>query len=162
MGAQNRVVVTLDSILESVEIAEDIALKVAQAAGFEEEDLHKLGMSVREGMINALQYGNKMSPEKKARLILQIHPDKLEIRIVDQGEGFSLEDVPDPLAEENLLKSSGRGILLMRSFMDEFGVQPSPEGGAELMMAMRLPAARDGGKPGGAAQTPAPAQEEGS
>lgn len=157
MGAQNRVVVTLDSVIESVEIAEEVALKVAQAAGFEEEDLHKLGMSVREGMINALQYGNKMSPDKKARLILQVHPDKLEIRIVDQGDGFSLNDVPDPLAEENLLKSSGRGILLMRSFMDEFGVQPGPEGGAELMMAMRLPSARDGGKPSGSAQAPAEA-----
>lgn len=160
MGAQNRVVVTLDSIIESVEIAEEIALKVAQAAGFAEEDLHKLGMSVREGMINALQYGNKMSPDKKARLTLQIHPDKLEIRIADQGDGFSLDDVPDPLAEENLLKSSGRGILLMRSFMDEFGVEPGAQGGAELVMAMRLPSARENGNPSGSAQAPAKANEE--
>ena len=159
MGAQNRVVVTLDSIIESVEIAEEIALKVAQAAGFAEEDLHKLGMSVREGVINALQYGNKMSPDKKIRLTLQIHPDKLQIGILDQGEGFSLDDVPDPLAEENLLKSSGRGILLMRSFMDEFGVRAGAEGGAELVMAMRLPAVRDNSKPDGSAQTPAQAKE---
>ena len=138
MVPQNRIVVTLDSVLDSVELAEEAALKFAEAVGVGEEDRHKLGMSVREGVINALQYGNKMSPEKKARLTLQRHPDKLEIRILDQGEGFSLSDVPDPLAEENLLKSSGRGILLMRSFMDEFDVQPGPEGGAELVMAMHL------------------------
>lgn len=138
MGAQNRVVLTLDSVLDSVELAEEAALKFAEAAGVSEEERHKLGMSVREGVINALQYGNKMSPEKKARLTLQLFPDKLEIRILDEGEGFSLSDVPDPLAEENLLKASGRGILLMRSFMDEFDVRPGPGGGAELVMAMHL------------------------
>ena len=151
MGAQNRIVVTLDSVLESVELAEEVALKFALAAGFDEEDLHKLGMAVREGVINALQYGNKMSPEKKARLTLESFPDKLEVRILDQGEGFSLADVPDPLAEENLLKSSGRGILLMRSFMDEFDVRPGTEGGAELVMAMRRPS-RESDRSAGSAQ----------
>ncbi len=152
MGAQNRVVLTLDSVLDSVELAEEAALKFAEAAGVSDEDRHKLGMSVREGVINALQYGNKMSPDKKARLTLQLHSDKLEIRILDQGEGFTLADVPDPLAEENLLKSSGRGILLMRSFMDEFDVQPGLGGGAELVMAMRLRSA-DAGGPASSAQS---------
>jgi serine/threonine-protein kinase RsbW len=138
MGAEDRIVVTLDSVLDSVELAEEAALRFAEAAGVEEEDRHKVGMSVREGVINALQYGNKMSPEKKTRLILQRHSDKLEIRILDQGSGFRLEDIPDPLAEENLLKSSGRGILLMRSFMDEFDVLQAPEGGAELVMCLKL------------------------
>ena len=154
---ENRIVVTLDSVLDSVELAEEVSLKFAEAAGFSEEDRHKLGMSVREGVINALQYGNKMSPEKKAKLTLQLLSDKLEIRILDQGEGFSLSDVPDPLAEENLLKSSGRGILLMRSFMDEFDVQPGPAGGAELVMAMRRPAAGSGD-----ANTAAGSKEEGT
>lgn len=138
MGADNRIVVTLESVLDSVELAEEVALRFAEAAGVQEEDRHKLGMSVREGVINALQYGNKMAPDKKTRLTLLRHPDKLEIRILDQGQGFRLEDIPDPLAEENLLKSSGRGILLMRSFMDEFDVLPGPEGGAELVMCMKL------------------------
>jgi len=153
MGAQNRVVVTLDSVLDSVELAEEAALKFAEAEGVSEEDRHKLGMSVREGIINALQYGNKMSPNKKARMTLQMHPDKLEIRILDQGPGFSLADVPDPLAEENLLKSSGRGILLMRSFMDEFDVRPGPDGGAELIMAMHVRHAGESENAAGSAQS---------
>ena len=61
------------------------------------------------------------------------------VRILDQGRGFDLAEVPDPLAEENLLKTSGRGIFLMRTFMDEFEVRRSPEGGAELVMAKRFP-----------------------
>lgn len=132
-----KIVVTLETVLESVELAEEIALHVAAAAGFEDEDRHKVGMSVREGVINALVYGNQMAPEKKATLTLALQPDKLEIRVLDQGPGFRLDEVPDPLAEDNILKSSGRGILLMRSFMDEFDVVRGPQGGAELRMAMR-------------------------
>lgn len=135
--SSKKIVVTLESVLESVELAEEIALNVAAAAGFEDEDRHKLGMSVREGVINALVYGNQMAPEKKAVLTLSLKPDKLEIIVLDQGAGFSLDNVPDPLAEENILKSSGRGILLMRSFMDEFEVGSGPQGGAKLRMAMR-------------------------
>jgi serine/threonine-protein kinase RsbW len=148
MGQNHRIVVTLDSVLDSVDLAEDVALRVAEAAGFDEEDRHKLGMSVREAVINALQYGNKMRPEKKARLTLQLCPDKLEIRVLDQGPGFNLADVPDPLAEENLLRSSGRGILLMRSFMDEFDVLQHATGGAELVMALRYRPAPNGGGSG--------------
>ena len=140
-----RIVVTLESVLDSVDLAEGIALRVAEAAGFDENARHKLGMSVREGLINALQYGNQMAREKPIRFTLTLEPDKLVVRILDQGPGFRLADVPDPLAEENLLKSSGRGILLMRSFMDEFDVRSGPNGGAELVMAMRYPGPEESG-----------------
>lgn len=141
----NRIEVTLESIFDSVDLAEDIALRVAEAAGFEEDDRHKLGMAVREGIINALQYGNRMSPEKHVFLTLVLDPEKLLVRVLDQGEGFDLADVPDPLAEENLLRASGRGILLMRSFMEDFSVVRGPHGGAELTMVMRFPKSRGAG-----------------
>jgi len=145
MEPTRRIVVTLESVLESVDLAEGVALSVCEAAGFDEEDRHKIGMAVREGVINALQYGNQMSPEKTVRFTLSLEPDRLVIRVLDQGPGFDLSDVPDPLAEENLLKASGRGILLMRSFMDEFTVERSPEGGAEIAMTRLYPAARSAG-----------------
>ena len=144
MAESRRIVVTLDSVLESVDLAEGVALSVCEAAGFDEEDRHKIGMAVREGVINALQYGNQMSPDKTVRLTLALEPDRLRIRVLDQGPGFDLAEVPDPLAEENLLKASGRGILLMRSFMDDFGVERAPEGGAEISMSRLYPAARSG------------------
>lgn len=146
MTAQtNRIEVTLESILDSVDLAEDIALRVAEAAGFEEDDRHKLGMAVREAIINALQYGNRMSPQKHIFFTLELDSEKLLVRVLDEGDGFDLADVPDPLAEENLLRSSGRGILLMRSFMEDFTVAPGPQGGAQLTMAMRFPKSRDTG-----------------
>lgn len=130
---------TLETLFDSVNLAEDIALRTAQSAGFDEDDCQKITMSVREAVINALRYGNEERPEKKILLVFEIGSEKFVIHVVDQGSGFRLCDIPDPLAEENLLKTSGRGIFLMRTFMDEFGVQPSREGGAELIMAKWFP-----------------------
>lgn len=148
MATTRRIVVTLESVLESVDLAEGVTLSISEAVGFDEEDRHKIGMAVREGVINALTYGNQMSPEKKVRLTLALTPDRMVIQVLDQGAGFDLSEVPDPLAEENLLKASGRGILLMRSFMDEFNVVRAPEGGAELLMAKLYPAGSPAGTGG--------------
>jgi serine/threonine-protein kinase RsbW len=129
-----RIEVTLETLLDSVDLAEDITVRVAEAAGFDEEDRHRIGISVREGMINAVIYGNLQKREKKVFLTLEFTPKRMVIRILDEGRGFDLAQVPDPLAEENLLKSSGRGILLMRSFMDEFDVVRGKTGGAEVIL----------------------------
>ena len=145
MTAQaKRIEVTLETQLDSVSLAEDICLRIAEAAGFDEDECHKIGMSVREGVINAFQYGNRKQRDKKIFLTLELAPEKMVIHVLDQGNGFILADVPDPLAEENLLKTSGRGIFLMRSFMDEFAVHRGPYGGAEVIMAKRYRASRAG------------------
>ena len=146
-GQTHRVEVTLETLLESVDLAEDITMRVADAAGFDEEQRYRIGMSVREGVINAYQYGNQAERDRKIVLTLELTPEKLVIRVLDQGPGFSLADVPDPLAEENLLKTSGRGLFLMKAFMDEFAVNPGPAGGAELVMAKRYPAVPGGAQP---------------
>jgi serine/threonine-protein kinase RsbW len=96
-------------------------------------------MSVREGVINAFHYGNQERPEKKIHLAVDLTGDKMIIHVLDEGSGFTLASVPDPLAEENLLSTSGRGIFLMRAFMDEFDVVPGRTGGAEIVMAKKLP-----------------------
>jgi serine/threonine-protein kinase RsbW len=97
-------------------------------------------MSVREGVINAFHYGNQEKPEKKIHLAIELTDERMIIHVLDEGKGFRLTDVPDPLAQENLLSTSGRGIFLMKAFMDEFDVHPGKTGGAELVMAKRLPA----------------------
>ncbi len=137
-----RIEVTLETLLGSVALAEEICLRIAGAVGFDEDDCHKIGMSVREGVINALQYGNCRQRDKKIYLTFELEREKMVIRVQDQGCGFDLADVPDPLAEENLLKTSGRGIFLMRSFMDEFTVRRGQQGGAEVVMAKRYPDSR--------------------
>ena len=68
-----------------------------------------------------------------------MHEDKLVIHVIDQGAGFRMEDVPDPRDDENVLGDSGRGVLLMKAFMDEFDVQVSAAGGAKVVMAKHSP-----------------------
>ena len=134
-----RLEVTLDTQLESVELAESIVIRVAEAAGFGEDDLHKLGMAVREGVINAYNYGNCQDRRKKIRLAVEFEAETMIVHVVDEGCGFQLCDVEDPLAEENLLRTSGRGIFLMRAFMDDLVVRRAPTGGADLVMYKKLP-----------------------
>jgi serine/threonine-protein kinase RsbW len=134
-----RIEVILETLLDSVSLAEDISARVAVAAGFDEDGRDHICMAVREGVINAFRYGNEERREKKIHVVFEIQPEKLIVSILDEGPGFDLSEIPDPLAEENLLKTSGRGIFLMRAFMDEFEVRRPRSGGAELVMTKRLP-----------------------
>jgi serine/threonine-protein kinase RsbW len=131
--------VILDTHVESVNLAEEMCLRVAEAVGFNEDECYRIGMSVREGVINAFHYGNQEKPSKKIYLALDLTQEKMIIHVMDEGKGFKLSDVPDPLAEENLLSTSGRGIFLMRTFMDEFEVVPGRTGGAEIIMSKKIP-----------------------
>lgn len=140
----NHVEITLETRIESVNLAEEMCIRVASGAGFDEDECHKIGMSVREGMINAFHYGNEERREKKIHLTVELTPEKMIIHVLDEGRGFDLSRVPDPLAEENLLKTSGRGIFLMRAFMDELDVTRGRTGGAEVIMSKRLPGAPEG------------------
>jgi serine/threonine-protein kinase RsbW len=124
----------LDSTLDSVDHAEELAVGVAQRAGFGEEDLLKIGMAVRESMVNAVVHGNRYNANKKVRFSVAKNTERFTIRIADEGEGFEYEDVPDPLAEENLLRGSGRGIFLIRTFMDELKINRLDLGGMEFIM----------------------------
>jgi serine/threonine-protein kinase RsbW len=134
MPSTGRVEVRLESSLESVDQAEGMARRFAQAAGFSEEDLDKIGMSVREGLVNAVHHGNKYDTHKRAGLRLEMEGPNLVVTVTDQGSGFDLAGVPNPLASENLLKQTGRGIFLMRAFMDEVEVRRLSPTGTEVRM----------------------------
>ncbi len=131
--------VTLETAWQTIDLAQAITEGVAESVGFEEDDIHKIAMSVREGIINALHYGNRMQREKSVFLKFVFEPERLVIRMIDQGEGFEAKHVEDPLAEENLLKTSGRGLLIVQAFMDDMSVGHNSDGGAELMMAKEYP-----------------------
>jgi serine/threonine-protein kinase RsbW len=132
-----RIEVVLETLIESIALAEAMGVRVAEAAGFGEDDQYKIGLSVHEGVMNAFQYGNRERRERKIHIIFELHEDKLVIHVVDQGAGFRIEDVPDPRDDENVLGHSGRGVLLMKAFMDEVEVLASAAGGAEVVMAKR-------------------------
>jgi serine/threonine-protein kinase RsbW len=133
-GATKSVERLLDSKLDSVDEAEELAIRMAEKAGFEEDDLHKIAMSVRETMVNAVVHGNRYNAHKKVHVTVSGAPGRLEIKIADQGEGFELAEVPDPLAEDNLLRNSGRGIFLMKAFMDEVQVRRGSPAGTEVTL----------------------------
>jgi serine/threonine-protein kinase RsbW len=128
----------LDSTLDSVEVAEKAVLQDAQAIGFGEDELHQLGMAVRESMVNAVVHGNRYNTRKKVHVAITKAEDRLTIVIADEGEGFDPASIPDPLAHENLLRQSGRGLLLMRAFVDEFQVRRGEPRGTEVRMVKYL------------------------
>ena len=132
-----RIEVELETLLESIALAEEVGVRVAAAAGFNEDDQYKIGLAVHEGVMNAFQYGNEQRREKKITVVFELHNEKLVIHVADQGTGYCLEDVPDPREDENVLGDSGRGVLLMKAFMDEFQVQTGRLGGCEVVMAKR-------------------------
>src|SRR6202047_1902789 len=130
--------ILLDSTLDSVEVAETEVLGAAREIGFHEDDLHQLGMAVRESMVNAVVHGNRYNSRKKVHLSVTKAPDRLTVVIADEGEGFDLNTLPNPLAEENLLRQSGRGLLLIQAFVDEFQVRRAQPGGTEVRMVKYL------------------------
>jgi serine/threonine-protein kinase RsbW len=130
--------VTLESNLKNVEVAEEITRRVAGTAGFGEDEQQRIEMAVHESMINAIWHGNKNDCSKTVWLQFKIHRDRLEIRIRDQGNGFDPNHLPDPLENKNLLNVSGRGIFLIRAFMDEFRVEHVNGNGTEVTMVRRL------------------------
>jgi serine/threonine-protein kinase RsbW len=129
------------SAFDMLDFVHAVSDHVCKAAGLDEDELHWVSVAVRESVVNAIKHGNKNDPNK--RVIVEFSPvpaaasDELVIRIEDQGEGFVPEEVADPLAPENILKSSGRGIFLIRNFMDET-VLKKVAGGMEIRMVKKL------------------------
>jgi len=143
--AKQRVSYTLDSTLETVDNAEQTATRIAAEAGFEEDEVMRISMAVREAAINAVLHGNAYDPVKKVKLDFESTGHDLVITIADQGKGLDLSKIPDPLAPENLLKTSGRGIFLIRSFMDEVHIHPSHTG-TEIKLIKHVHGPAVGGK----------------
>ncbi len=124
----------LPSRLESVEAAAAAAAQFAEQAGFGEEARYAIDMAVRESVANAVKHGNLLDETKSVEMTFDSSERGLEIVIRDFGAGFAVEKIPDPTNPENLLKANGRGILFMRSFMDE--VEWSNHAGGGMVVKM--------------------------
>ncbi|MCS6805436.1 MAG: ATP-binding protein [Acidobacteriota bacterium] len=128
---------TIASDFEFVELAELVATNLAKLIEFDEDASTWIGMAVREAVINAIRHGNKQDPNKRVDLRFSLNNDTITVEVIDEGEGFDLRLVPDPLDPENLLKPSGRGIFYMRSFMDRVEFSHPPGGGTVVSMSRR-------------------------
>lgn len=127
----------LPSRLESVEKAAQEIDAFAREIGFDDEAIFAIDMASRESVANAIIHGNRSDETKTVEITLSNAPDGFEIVIRDFGAGFAVEEIADPTDPENLLKASGRGILFMRTFMDEVEWVNHNEGGTVVKMLKR-------------------------
>lgn len=124
----------LPSTLESVEQAALVAAEFAQQSGFPDDALFAIDMAVREAVANAVKHGNKFDNDKSVEITFCNLVKGLEVVIRDFGSGFEVEEVPDPTDPENLLKANGRGVLFMRTFMEEVEWIQHQKGGTVVKM----------------------------
>jgi serine/threonine-protein kinase RsbW len=135
-----RVSYTLDSSLDSVNKIELTAEQWAERAGFDEDTVPHIAMAVREAAVNAVLHGNSYDTNKHILASFETTTDDLIIRISDQGPGLDPDKIPDPLAPENILRGSGRGIFLIRAFMDEVNFRQLHPGTELTLIKHRKPA----------------------
>jgi len=132
-----------NSAFEMLDLVQVVSDRVARLLHFDDDALVWMEVAVRESVINAIKHGNRHDAGKFVFVEFvtrpAVNPDELAISIRDQGEGFDPNALPDPLAPENLLKSSGRGIFFMRSFMDDVTIGRAPGAGMEVRMVKKLP-----------------------
>ena len=137
-----------DSTFEMLDLVQVVSDHIGRLAGLDEEARHWVNVAVRESVINAIKHGNCNDTRKRVHveftpLASADVPQGVVIRVRDEGPGFDPAAVPDPLAPENLLKGSGRGIFLIRSFMDEMVLQRAEQGGMEMVMVKRAGSIHD-------------------
>ncbi|MFT3744484.1 MAG: ATP-binding protein [Pyrinomonadaceae bacterium] len=126
--------IELPSRIESVEEAAMMADEFAKSCGFGDEIMFAVDLAVRESVANAVKHGNKFDESKTVQMTMADLPEGFEITVRDRGAGFSLDEIADPTDPENLLKTNGRGILFMRSFMDEVEWENPTDGGLRVKM----------------------------
>ena len=133
------------SAFEMLDFVQVVSDHLARDVGLDDDSLHWVGVAIRESVINAIKHGNRNDAAKHVFIEFETAKHsavpELMIRVRDEGEGFDPETVANPLDPENLLKSSGRGIFLIRNFMDDVQLQRAPEGGMEIRMVKRVQAA---------------------
>lgn len=128
------------SRFEMLDIAQSVLNQLCKVVGFEDEVTHYMAVAVRESVVNAIKHGNGQDEAKRVEIIFTLGDHSLEVQVKDQGEGFEPQEIPDPLAPENLLKAYGRGIFFMKQFMDEVTYSFPKKGGTIVRMLKRVPA----------------------
>lgn len=138
MSGKNSVHLELSSNYELTDLVQAVSDELSGMLGFSDDDGHWIGMAIREAVNNAIKHGNRQDPQKKVTVCFSYDVEALTVSVRDQGEGFDVASVPDPLLPENLLKTSGRGVFYIRSFMDSVEFCEGTGRGTEVRMMKRL------------------------
>lgn len=137
--AENVVRLTIASQLEFIDLVTSLTDNLTNIAGFDEDSVYWINMAVRESVANAVEHGNRYDPNKAVDVTFVLSPESLRVSVRDHGEGFDPSDLPDPLDPINLLNPAGRGLLYMRTFMDEVEYQRHSEVGMVVNMSKKRP-----------------------
>jgi serine/threonine-protein kinase RsbW len=143
MTSGNNVRIDFHSSLGMLDFVQMISEYIARTVGLDDDSVHWVTVAVRESVVNAIKHGNCNDPRKRVHVEFMSLQDRegsgIAILVRDEGCGFDPMTLPDPLAPENLLKTNGRGIFLMRTFMDEMTFERTEQGGMQVRMVKRVP-----------------------
>lgn len=126
------------SRIEMLDMVQAVLNHLCGVVGFNEEAIHYMSVAIRESVVNAMKHGNKLDEGKRVTLEFVLQAGALEVKVQDEGAGFDPALVPDPVAEENLLKAYGRGIFFMKSFMDDVVYSFPERGGTTVTMVKKV------------------------
>jgi len=134
MNSAGKITVSVASRVANVDLIHAISDQIATQVGFDSDEILNLGLAVREAAINAIKHGNGLDPKKMVRVVFEFDDDGMSIAIRDRGKGFDLNAVADPTLPENLFLPSGRGVLLMKAFVDRVEVHREHGKGVEVCL----------------------------
>ncbi|MCK5148559.1 ATP-binding protein [bacterium] len=136
MSSENTISMTIPSRIEELTHIEELSVRLAKQLSLDQDKQNNLSIAITEAVGNAITHGNGRDPEKTVDILVKITPTTLTVSVSDQGSGFDPSSISDPLAPENMLKESGRGIFILRQLMDD--VTFKFEKGTTLSFMMRL------------------------
>ncbi len=144
MALSSELRLTIASLFAELELVDQAVDAFLQALAWDPDELPNVSLAVREAAANAIQHGNRLEPDLPVEILCTVEGTNLLVQVADRGDGFDPETLPDPLAPENLLKPTGRGILLIRNFMDGVTFEFPEAGGTLVSMRKRITAAKPG------------------
>lgn len=136
--AATRVKLVLPSEIKLVDLVHSAAEKMAELAGFDADEGLNVGLAVREAVINAIVHGNREDPDLTVDVTLTANGEGMVARVRDRGKGFDPKQAADPTEDPNLLRTSGRGLLLMKAFVDRVGFRRRRDRGMEIILTKKL------------------------
>lgn len=154
MASGTSVKLSLASEIGLVDLVHETCQKMAEYTGFDEDEALNVALATREAVINAIAHGNHNDPAQTVDLVLTTNGSQMTVTVRDRGEGFDPLGTKDPTDRENLLRSSGRGLLLIRAFVDEVKFQFRKGRGMEVTLIKRVrpPVTPVGGSAAGSPQ----------
>jgi len=129
---------SIDSRFENIELVQVVLNEVLERLGLEEDTRHWMDLATREAVANAIKHGNRNAPGTRVDVELARVADEVVVTVADRGPGFDPDQVGDPLAPENLLRPSGRGLFYMESFMDRVEFTARDGGGTVVTLGKRV------------------------